>query len=89
MMHSEQRELFRIALLRVLDSNNTQYGLELTALAVLVSRYGFRVKPEEVATEILYLADKQHVALVVKTISPENRAWRITADGRDYLAING
>src|SRR4030095_1075949 len=32
-MNPQQRELFRLALLRVLDANQTRYGLGLTALA--------------------------------------------------------
>ena len=86
-MNSEKREAFRIALLRVMDANHTHYGLGLPALNELASAFGFpRVSTREVEREILYLEDKCYVVQLVKPISPENRAWRITAQGRDYLA---
>jgi len=88
-MTPEQRELFRISLLRVLDANRSQFGFGLTALATLVLRFGFKVGPDDVEPEIIYLEDKGFVTLIGKAISPENRTWRITADGRDYLASNG
>jgi hypothetical protein len=34
-----------------------------------------------------YLVDKSLLTAVTKTISPENPAWRITAAGRDFLAL--
>lgn len=87
-LDSTQRELFRNALLRVLAANGTRFGLTPAALAAQVVRFGFRPSAEEVAEEVAYLADKALVTEMRKVLSPENRAWRITADGRDHLALN-
>ena len=87
-MTNDQRELFRTALLRILDANHTRFGLTVQALCHLMPVFGFfKSKPDEAERELEYLKDKGHVALVPKPISPENRAWRITAEGRDFLAV--
>ena len=89
-MNSERRELFRLALLRVLDANHTRFGLGLPALGHWAASFGFpNPLASELERELQYLEDKAHVAPVLKGISPENRAWRITAAGRDYLAAAG
>ena len=89
-MNAEQRELFRRALLEVLEANNTRFGLGSAALRHLIRPYGFeRPEEKEVREEVGYLEDKGLVAEVLKGVSPENRAWRITAAGRDYLAERG
>jgi len=89
-MNMAQRELYRIALLRVLDANETQWGLSPVVLAVHVGPYGFRGLGAELAsTELRYLQDKGFVTAPSKAISPENETWRITAAGRDWLAQNG
>jgi hypothetical protein len=86
-MNTEKREAFRLALLSVLEANNTQYGLGLPALANFAAVFGFpNVPARDLEREILYLEDKQYVIQLFKPISPENRVWRITAQGRDYLA---
>lgn len=89
-MTAQQRELFRLALLRVLEANNTERGLGATALQLLVGAFGFPMPDiREIRSEIDYLADKGFVAAVGKAISPENKNWRITAAGRDELAQQG
>jgi hypothetical protein len=89
-MNIEQRELYRIALLRVLEANETQWGLSASVLAVHVAVFGFRGLGTELAsTELRYLQDKGFVKVPSKAISPENETWRITAAGRDWLAQNG
>ena len=86
-MNAEQRESFRIAVLRVLDANATAYGLVLGVLGPLMARFGFReVRATQLERELIYLQDKGYALSIDKAISPENRAWRITAAGRDYLA---
>jgi hypothetical protein len=86
-MNTEQRELFRLALLRVLDANHTRFGLSLSALGHLVATFGFpNPQLRQLERELQYLEDKSHVASMVKSVSPENAAWRITAEGRDYIA---
>ncbi len=88
-MTSASRELFRLALLRVMDANTTAHGLGAHALATLVIQYGFRVTVEETQHELRYLEDKGYVSVPPKNISPENKTWRITAAGRDELATQG
>ena len=86
-MNAAQRELFRQAILRVLDANNTRFGLGAEAFDLYLGIYNFPSPAGSgLAAELQYLADKGFVALVNKEVSPENRAWRITAAGRDYLA---
>ena len=86
-MNTEKRESFRVALLRVMEANNTIYGLGLAPLGHLAGDFGFAgVKISDLEREIVYLQDKGYAVQVAKPISPENRIWRITAEGRDYLA---
>jgi DNA-binding PadR family transcriptional regulator len=86
-MNPQTRELLRLALLRVLEANSTRYGLGLEALRHLTTPFGFYLpEPELVEAEIRYFEDKGFATQIAKPISPENRAWRITAGGRDYLA---
>jgi hypothetical protein len=87
-MSTEERELFRHALLRVLEANSsTRYGLNETAIAMRSLPFLGRVPDREpVQQELRYLEDKGFVGEVLKGISPENKCWRINAAGRDYLA---
>ena len=86
-MSSEKRELFRLAVLRTFDANNTRFGLTPAAVQHMTAVFGYVNPPiENVRMEIQYLEDKGHLVEVLKGISPENRAWRITAQGRDFLA---
>jgi len=87
-MTPEQKELFRLALLRVLDANASEtFGLRQNAIQSFLVMQGFRNAPaDDVRAELAYLEDKRFVARVGKQISPENTCWRITADGRDFLA---
>lgn len=86
-MNPETRELFRKALLRVLDANNTRFGLGAKALGHLVASYGFSSPNEsDLKTELQYLEDKKLITECMKGVSPENRSWRISAEGRDFVA---
>jgi len=87
-MTAEQREVFRIALLQILEANKAQFGLPAWAITTHVRKiYGFpKASSAEVGAELTYLRDKSLVEPVNKVVSPENSAWRITAAGRDYLA---
>jgi hypothetical protein len=87
-MNAASRELFRIALLRVLDANETRWGLAALALAVHVGQYGFTPEKNDVEREMQYLQDKGFADVPSKAVSPENKTWRITATGRDFLATN-
>ena len=90
-MTPEQRELFRIAILRVLDANQTRFGLSAKAIATLIVEFGFQPQADAVTLELEYLADaKKGLAMPVdKKVSPENQNWKISADGRDFLAARG
>jgi hypothetical protein len=86
-LSSEQREQLRLSLLGFLEANQTRFGLSAALLRQMARSEGrSQLDAETVAAELDYLADKNFIAPVDKKISPENRAWRITADGRDFLA---
>jgi len=89
-MNAEQKELFRLAVLRVFGANRTRFGLSVEAARHLAGLFGF-VFPgrEETAEAIAYLAGKQFLEEVAKRISPENRAWRITGPGIAFLDEQG
>lgn len=86
-MTTEQRELFRLAILRVLDANPTRFGLGRSAIAHNMAVFGFQSPTtDDLTAELQYLEDKKLITEALKSISPENRAWRITAEGRDFIA---
>lgn len=86
-MNPEQRELFRLAILRVLDANNTRFGLGRSAIAHTTGIFGFpSPKTEELTAALQYLEGKKLIYEVLKGISPENQAWKITAEGTDFVA---
>jgi hypothetical protein len=88
-MTTQQREQVRLSLLRYCESAE-QYGLAASLLLQFVRNEGLRgATAGDLDAEILYLADKGLLAAVSKLVSPENRAWRITAAGRDFLAERG
>lgn len=81
------REQLRLSLLRHLAENPTRWGYNLALLRQLLAAEGHpRLSAETIEAELLYLADKGLVAPVEKLLSPELKAWRITAAGRDVLA---
>lgn len=85
-MTPEQKELFRMAILRVLDANNTRFGLTVPAVSHMMAMFGFpNPKADEVADEIEYLSRRELIQEVLKIVSKENRAWRITTAGSGYL----
>jgi hypothetical protein len=90
-MTPADRELFRICLLRILDANDTRFGLGAEACSTLVQRFGFNSPPDRAELELEYLADESRalVTLTSKTISKENRTWRITQAGRAFLDDHG
>ncbi len=88
-MNSEQTELFRISILRVLDDHRSRYGLTLSAIAHLVSIYGHKPTTDELLDALDYLAGKGLVEEALKQISRENRAWRITQNGIAFLDQHG
>lgn len=89
-MNAQDREQVRLSLLRHLDANaGRRFGLSDGVLLQTLRSEGFDVTPAEVAAELIYLSEKQFAQPEVKPISPEIRAWRITAQGRDFFAQIG
>lgn len=87
-----QTELYHRALLRVLDCNNTRFGLTEPALRTLVEAEGFEPSEGEVADALDYMVDPE-VGYVVQVnkgqFNPANRAWKITARGINHLRERG
>lgn len=84
-----EREQLRLSLLRFLESNPTRWGLSselLTQMARSEGRQGLKL--QDVERELEYLKDKGLCEEIPKVLSPEVRTWRISAQGRDYLASN-
>jgi hypothetical protein len=84
-MDLQQKELFRLAALRVFAANKTRFGLELPALKHLVAAFGFTPGDADLADAVAYLERKGFVEEVLKALSPENRAWRVTAAAIAFL----
>ncbi len=85
-MTPQQREQTRLSLLRYCDAAE-QFGLATPLLLQFLRNEGLRsLTVAGLRAELQYLADKDLLAAIPKTISPENEAWRITAEGRDFLA---
>lgn len=86
-LSSTDREQLRLSLLRFLEANNSRFGLPTDFLLQRARAEGRSLLLlDQVETELTYLADKGLVDEVLKSISPERRAFRITAIGRDYYA---
>lgn len=92
-MKEEQKELFRKALLQVLDANRTRFGLTVTAMGLHLGAFGFSVTNfptigefhGAIEEELGYLEGKGFVEEALKVISKENRAWRITRAGIAFI----
>jgi hypothetical protein len=89
MIPTEKTELFDTALLRVLDANNTQWGLQAPALGLFTREFGFARSPAETISRLEYLTGKAMLQEVPKILSKANRAWKITDAGRRYLDEQG
>jgi hypothetical protein len=90
MTPAEQREQLRLSLLRLLATNPTQFGVPVSFLRVAAAVEGRPgLTHEAVQAEVTYLADAGLAARVEKVLSPENACWRITKQGRDFLAERG
>jgi hypothetical protein len=88
-MTKSQREQIRLGILRYCDCAD-EFGLTEPLLLQFLRSEGFRaLNAAQIHSEIIYLADKSFLAAVPKLISPENAAWRVTAAGRDFFALQG
>jgi hypothetical protein len=89
-MTAEQLELFRLAILKIADANRTRFGLTKTAFIHVLPMYGFQVTDAEQLEEAIdYLVRKGLFVEVLKSVSRENRAWRITEGGIAFLDNHG
>jgi hypothetical protein len=85
----EHLELFRDAILRALKASPTA-GLNRGTLEIALRLGGFPpATAQDVEREIQYLIDKGFVAEVLKSHSPANKRWRLTAAGMDDLDLRG
>ncbi len=85
-MNAEQKELFREAVLRVLDMNRTRFGLPATAIRLHVGQFGFPgASVEQIQEEADYLVGKGLAREVLKIISREITNWQITQEGIAFL----
>ena len=90
MMTPQEREALRLTLLRLLNSNRTDYGMAKTLLLAVAKPQGFSgLTRDMVGDELEYLEQKGFVVRVPKPISPELTTWKISAAGRDFLAERG
>jgi hypothetical protein len=89
MIPTEKLELFDNALLRVLDANNTPWGLQAPALGMFTHEFGFTPSAAETVGRLEYLTGKGMAQEVAKVLSKANRAWKITDAGRRYLDEQG
>lgn len=85
-MNANEREQLRLSLLRYLDENPTRFGLGLPLLAQRARAEGFPVDAQMLDAEMLYLEDAKLITQTAKVLSPENRTFRITKEGRDFRA---
>lgn len=86
-MNPTDREQIRLSLLRYLDAAaGRRFGLTDAVLLQHIRSEGFPAGDAELDAEIDYLAGKGLIETAAKTISPENRAWKITSAGRDLYA---
>lgn len=93
-MNAEQIQLFRKAVLRVLDANRSRFGLGITAIGHLLLPYSFsaasfggdaEVFRCAIADALQYFCDKGLAEEVRKEINAANRTWRVTDNGIAHL----
>jgi hypothetical protein len=88
-MTATDRETLRHTILSAAEAAKP-YGVTLALLSVAVRNIGLRsATTGDIHAEVDYLADKGFLHPEPKALSPENKSWRISASGRDYLAQEG
>lgn len=82
------REAARLRILHAVAGH--RFGAPENFVQIALQTDGFDMSATDVAEELDYLSDpkKGLVIQVDKRISPEVRHWKITAEGRDFLAQN-
>lgn len=85
-MTSDQLERFRHNLLQQLKNCGDRFMRQVD-LEMGLHAAGFDGEDRrEIGAELLYLEGKGLIYRAAKLISPEVVRWKISADGRDYLA---
>lgn len=87
-MNARTRENLRILILTALHAARP-YGVELEPLRLALPPHLRGIEEADLRVEIDYLVGKGLAAVESKKISPENRAWKLTAEGTDFLAMEG
>lgn len=88
-MSPDQREQLDLSLLRFLENNQTRYGLPTQFLLQMARNEGrTELTKAEVEAQLQYLSGKRLVEEALKGIHPENRNWRITSEGIDFVATH-
>lgn len=88
-MTARQEQVLDEALLRVLDENDSRFGLDAASLTLRAANYGVRVDSVEISKRLRYMADPQ--IGFVDRVEPEGAFhaerdfWRITARGLNHL----
>jgi len=86
-MNATQRELLRTEIMRI-AGNAAPNAVTLRILAAYL-RGLLTVTEPELLAEVQYLVGKGLLDPAPKLLSPENKAWLVTAMGRDWLAEQG
>lgn len=84
------RENLHLAILQELASNPTRFGVPESVLKVRV-RVNQAVKCDDTQWEagLQYVEGAGFIESVGKPLNPENRNWKITKAGTDFLAERG
>lgn len=90
-MTPAQIQVLDEALLRVMEQEDSRFGLTAEALALMVQRFGQRVDEYTVARRMRYLADPQVGFVRVVEIRGSEfhtnvQSWQITARGANHIA---
>jgi hypothetical protein len=85
------KEIFHAALLKLMDTNRTRFGLQAATLLLQLRGVAIVASKDEVIQALDYLASRTP-PLVEETrpeIDRENRAWKITEEGIRYVDERG
>ena len=84
-MSEPNKELLRKAILRLLEENDTRFGLDAQAIATLLPGQGFTIPTSEVQAEVDMLVDWRFIRVTNRPLDRTRRAFAITAEGRHQL----
>lgn len=85
-MNPKQRENLRLLILTALEVSKP-YAVEIPTLRAALPTAFRSLTDCDVWAEIEYLVEKGFATPQGKPLSPENSQWKITAAGRDFLAM--